>query len=172
MPQTAVLTPRIPSQNALSNLLPGDGGIPDTISAWAERYFATEVTTSVRSRKEQARDFRLFIAFLQSVIGSEERLDWTPRVSREFVDYLRSQIHEDGSRRFADRTINRVLAHLKTFAKWVNNNRPVPQREHPLLKFKGLAEERRLDLERARAVAERRTPPRCRRPLAGDRRAV
>jgi hypothetical protein len=67
------------------------------------------VTTSVRSRKEQARDFRLFIGFLQTVIGSEERLDWTPRVSREFVDYLRSQIHEDGSRRFADRTVNRCV---------------------------------------------------------------
>jgi integrase len=119
-------------------------------------YFATEVTTSARSRKEQARDFRLFIAFLRDVIGSEQRLDWTPRVSREFVDYLRSQIHEDGGRRFADRTINRVIAHLKTFAKWVNNNSPFPKREHPLLKFKGLAEESRLDLERALTVAEHR----------------
>ena len=156
MPKTAVLTPRIPSQNALSNLLPGDGGVPDTISAWAERYFATEVTTSVRSRKEQARDFRLFIAFLQSVIGSEERIDWTPRVSREFVDYLRSQIHEDGSRRFADRTVNRVIAHLKTFAKWVNSRSPFPKNEHPLLKLKGLADDNRLDLERALTVAEHR----------------
>ena len=156
MPKTAVLTPRNHSQNALSNLLPGEGGVPDTISAWAERYFATEVTTSVRSRKEQARDFRLFIGFLQSVIGSEERIDWTPRVSREFVDYLRSQIHEDGSRRFADRTVNRVIAHLKTFAKWVNGRSPFPKREHPLLKFKGLAEESRLDLERALTVAEHR----------------
>src|SRR5512132_1723708 len=119
------LTPSIPNQTALSNLWPGDGGVPDTISAWAERYFATEVTTGERSRKEQARDFRLFIAFLQHEIGSEQRLAWTPRVSREFVDYLRSQIHPDGSRRFADRTINRVLAHLKTFAKWVHSRKPL-----------------------------------------------
>ena len=42
-----------------------------------------------------------------SEIGSEERLRWTPRVSREFIDYLRSQLHEDGKRRFADRTVNR-----------------------------------------------------------------
>jgi hypothetical protein len=65
-------------------------------TAWAERYFLTEVTTGERSRKEQARDFRLFIAFLRHEIGSEECAGWTPRVSREFVDYLRSQLHEDG----------------------------------------------------------------------------
>ena len=112
--------------------------------------------TSARSRKEQARDFRLFIGFLQSVISSEERIDWTPRVSREFVDYLRSQIHEDGSRRFADRTVNRVIAHLKTFAKWVNSRSPFPKNEHPLLKMKGLADDNRLDLERALTVAEHR----------------
>ena len=83
MRNTTDLTPLIPNHNAPSNLLPGDGELPDTISAWAERYFATEVTTGERSRKEQARDFRLFIGFLQNVIGSEQRLDWTPRVSRE-----------------------------------------------------------------------------------------
>ena len=96
------------------------------------------MTTCARSRKEQARDFRLFIAFLRDVIGSEQRIDWTPRVSREFVDYLRSQLHPDGKRRFADRTINRVIAHLKTFAKWIHSCRPFPK-EHPLQKFKALA---------------------------------
>ena len=110
----------------------------------------------MRSRKEQARDFRLFIAFLQSVIGSEERIDWTPRVSREFVDYLRSQLHPDGKRHYADRTINRVIAHLKTFAKWINNTRPFPKREHPLLKMKGLADDNKLELERALTDAEHR----------------
>src|SRR5512133_3252332 len=157
MPKTTELTPQIPSQNALSNLMPGDGELPDTISAWAERYFATEVTTGERSRKEQARDFRLFIGFLRTEIGSEERLSWTPRVSREFVDYLRSQIHEDGSRRFADRTVNRVIAHLKTFAKWVNSRSP-----------------RRGQPARSRTRPDRGGTPsdaRCRRPPPGDRRA-
>lgn len=123
-------------------------------TAWAERYFLTEVTTGERSRKEQARDFRLFIGFLRNEIGSEERLRWTPRVSREFVDHLRSQVHEDGQRRFADRTVNRVLAHLKTFAKWVHSRRPFLDPEHA--KMKGLAEEGGLELERALTPEERR----------------
>jgi integrase len=156
MPKTALLAPRNPSQNAAANLWPGEGDLPDTVSAWADLYFATEVTTGERSRKEQARDFRLFIAFLRSGIGSEERLRWTPRVSREFIDYLRSQLHEDGQRRFADRTVNRVLAHLKTFAKWIHSRRPFPGKEHPLQKFKALAEDSRLELERALTPDERR----------------
>jgi site-specific recombinase XerD len=156
MPKTAVLAPRIPDQNAVSNVWPGEEGLPDTVSAWAERYFATAVTTGERSRKEQGRDFRLFLAFLRNEIGSEERLRWTPRVSREFVDYLRSQVHEDGQRRFADRTINRVLAHLKTFAKWIHSRRPFPDKEHPLAKLKALAEEGKLDLERALTSDESR----------------
>jgi integrase len=156
MPETMLPVPRKLAQNTLSNLWPGDEGLADTISAWAELYFLTEVTTGERSRKEQARDFRLFISFLVQVIGSEERRSWTPRVSREFVDYLRSQLREDGSRRFADRTINRCVAHLKTFAKWINSHRPFPNNEHPLLKFKGLAEDGKLELSRALTVEERR----------------
>jgi integrase len=156
MAETMILVPQNPDQNAVANFLVGDDAIPDTVSAWAERYFLTEVTTGERSRKEQARDFRLFIAFLRSEIGSEERLRWTPRVSREFIDYLRSQLHEDGKRRFADRTVNRVLAHLKTFAKWIHSRRPFPGNEHPLQKFKALAEDSRLDLERALTPDERR----------------
>jgi integrase len=156
MRETELIAVSNRDQNAASKLWPGEEGLPDTVSAWAERYFATEVTTGERSRKEQARDFRLFIAFLRNEIGSEERLRWTPRVSREFVDYLRSQLHEDGQRRFADRTVNRVLAHLKTFAKWVHSRRPFLGNEHPMEKIKGLAEEGRLELERALTPDERR----------------
>src|SRR5512133_2512935 len=157
MPETELQVLSNRDQNATANLWPGEGGLPDTISAWAERYFATEVTTGERSRKEQARDFRLFISFLRTEIGSEERERWTPRVSREFVDYLRSQVHEDGGRRFADRTVNRVIAHLKTFAKWVNSRSP-----------------RRGQPARSRTRPDRGGTPsdaRCRRPPPGDRRA-
>jgi integrase len=156
MPETLDLAPRIPSQNAASNLEPGSGGVPDTVSAWAELYFLTEVTTGVRSRKEQVRDFRLFLAFLRDEIGCEERERWTPRVSRAFIDSLRSQLREDGRRRFADRTINRVVAHLKTFAKWIHRRRPFPDKEHPLQKIKALAEDGKLDIERALTPDERR----------------
>jgi integrase len=49
-----------------------------------------------------------------------------------------------------------VLAHLKTFAKWIHSRRPFPGKEHPLQKFKALAEDSRLELERALTPDERR----------------
>ena len=156
MSETELLVLSNADQNAAANLWPGEGGLPDTISAWAERYFRTEVTTGERSRKEQARDFRLFLAFLRDEIDAEERERWTPRVSREFIDYLRSQLREDGRRRFADRTVNRIVAHLKTFSKWIHRRRPFPDKEHPLQKIRALAEDGRLEIERAITVDERR----------------
>ena len=128
---------------------------PDTIPAWAELYFRFEVTTSERSQKEQQRDFRLFHAFLLREAGSDERTQWTPRVSRAFVDALRSEVKEEGGRRWSDRTVNRIVAHLKTFAKWIHKLRPFPL-GNPTEKLKSLSVTGVLELERALTEAERR----------------
>lgn len=88
--------PQHNAQNALAKLF-GPEQLPDTVSAWAELYFRIEVTTSPRSRKEQQRDLQLFIDFLFRAAGQEERLVWTPRTSRAFVDALRAE--RQGERR-------------------------------------------------------------------------
>ena len=54
-------------------------------------YFQLEVTTSERSQKEQQRDLKLFIAFMREQEGNEQRMKWTPRLSRAFVDALRGK---------------------------------------------------------------------------------
>jgi integrase len=128
---------------------------PDTIPAWAELYFRFEVTTSERSQKEQERDFRLFHEFMLREAGSDARTQWTPRVSRAFVDALRSEVKEKGGRRWSDRTINRIVAHLKTFSKWIHKLRPFPL-GNPTEKLKNLAVTGVLELERALTESERR----------------
>ena len=147
-------------QNSASNLLPvpaasEQGGEGDSLAEWAEHYFRFEVTTSQRSQKEQRRDLDLFLRFMTAVAGTLERSAWTPRVSRAFVDALRKEIDADGSRHYSDRTINRVAAHLKTFAKWIHKLRPFPL-GNPTDKLKGLALNGVLELERALTVDERR----------------
>jgi integrase len=149
-----------PDQNGAPNLLPvlaglGEGGGDDSLDLWAEHYFRFEVTTSVRSQKEQRRDLELFLRFMAAATGTLERSAWTPRVSRAFVDALRKEIDQDGSRHYSDRTINRVAAHLKTFAKWIHKLRPFPL-GNPTDKLKGLALNGVLELERALTVDERR----------------
>jgi hypothetical protein len=71
---------------------------PDTVPAWVELYFWFEVTTSERSQKEQRRYFQLFTDFMVSEAGSDERMQWTPRLSRAFVEALRSEVKEKGGK--------------------------------------------------------------------------
>ncbi len=130
-------------------------GWPDTVSAWAELYFHAEVTTGERSRKEQRRDLRLFLDFMVSVAGDDSRERWTNRLTRLFVDTLRGETGEDGTRRRSDRTINRVMAHLKTFAKWIHEHRRFPN-GCPTEKIRALGESGKLELERALTEDERR----------------
>ncbi len=144
-------------QNAMPNLLGVFSGEnwPDTIPVWAELYFRFEVTTSERSQREQQRDFRLFHTFMLREAGGDERTQWTPRVSRAFVDALRSEVKEEEGRRWSDRTINRIVAHLKTFSKWIHKLRPFPL-GNPTEKLKSLSVTGILELERALTEAERR----------------
>lgn len=120
----------------------------DRLSAWLEAYFALEVTTSVLSQREQRRDLERFLAFMRLEIGNDHRVSWTPRLSRAFVEALRSEIKEAGGRRFSDRTINRTLAHLKTFATWIHKHRAFPF-GNPTEKLKNLIVAVGLEIERA-----------------------
>ena len=128
---------------------------PDTISWWIEQYFRIEVSTAPSSRKVQAHDLALFRDYLIEEERTEKRLAWTPRLTRAFQDHLRRTIDEHGGRRWRDRTINRVLAHLKTFGKWVHKLAPFPLGS-PTEKLKLLPTTTGLEVDRAITPAERR----------------
>ena len=129
--------------------------MPDTLALWAEAYFRVEVTTSVRSQQEQRRDIQAFLDFMWSEEKSHDRLAWTPRLSRAFMDFLKTEVEADGQRRRSDRTINRMFAHLKTWAKWIHKIKPFPL-GNPMEKLKGLQVASSLDIERALTPGERR----------------
>ena len=94
-----------------------ESGAGDAIAAWIEAYFRFEVTTSPSSQQAQRRDLGRFLAFMQLEEGSDERQRWTNRLSRAFVEALRGELTPQGKRRYSDRTIARVVAHLKTFCR-------------------------------------------------------
>ena len=145
-------TPPKSNQNTFPKLFQVEG--PDTVSAWAEAYLRLEVTTSERSRQEQRRDLQRFLDFLFQVAGSDARLQWTPRLSRVFVDALCQE--RCGERRhWSDRTVNRIVAHVKTFAKWLHKHRPFPL-GNPMERIKALPLSGGLEIERALTEAERR----------------
>jgi integrase len=103
----------------------------------------------------QRRDLGRFLAFMLREEWSDERPLWTSRLSRVFLDALRKEINADGSRRFSDRTIARIAAHLKTFAKWIHSLRPFRNGD-PTEKLKTVLTGPGLEIERALSESERR----------------
>jgi hypothetical protein len=137
------------------DLIAVKNGFPDTISFWIEAYFGYEVTTSVSSQKVQKRDLALFRDFMIDDCGREDRSLWSPRLSKAFADHLKKKNPAKGRGGYSDRTVNRILAHLKTLAKWIHKLRPFPL-GNPMAKTKLMPIGNGLEIERAISPAERR----------------
>jgi site-specific recombinase XerD len=137
--------------------LPAD--LPGSLTWWAEQYFKFEVSTAESSQAVQRRDIGLFVGYVTDETGSDEVKAWTPRLSRSFQESLKKELEaKKGSvarRRFSDRTINRVMAHLKTFSKWIHKLKPFALGD-PMTKISLLKVGTGLEIERALSQSERR----------------
>jgi hypothetical protein len=87
--------------------------------------------------------------------GREDRSLWTPRLSKAFADHLKKRESAKGRGGYSDRSVNRILAHLKIFAKWIHKLRPFPLGD-PMAKMKLMPIGNGLEIERAISPAERR----------------
>lgn len=129
-----------------------------SLAWWIEQYFKFEVTTAASSQTVQRRDLVLFLSYVKEESGDDAVAAWTPRLSRSFQDRLRKELElKDGAgkRRLSDRSINRVMAHLKTFSKWIHKLRPFALGD-PMGKVSLLKVGNGLEIERACSTAERR----------------
>lgn len=155
MPTNAsALVPQKATRNSSGPLLQVPREFPDTVSWWAEQYFRFEVTTSSSSQKVQKRDIQFFVSYMLDEEGRDDRMAWSPRLSKVFHERMRKEL-VDGHRRWSDRTVNRVMAHLKTFAKWIHKLRPFPL-GNPMEKIRLQPLGTGLEVERALTTSERR----------------
>src|SRR5499427_3433444 len=136
-------------------LVPRGAGGQDGLGWWVEQYFQHAVTTSPASQQVQRRDLALFLRYLQTEEGTDQHLAWTPRIARAFQQHLRQTLTTEGRRAWSDKTIQRILAHLKTFATWVHTHQPFPL-GHPMTAIKLPALGTGLEVDRALTAAERR----------------
>ena len=127
----------------------------DGLAWWVDQYFHHAVTTSPASQQVQRRDLGLFLRYLHAEEGTDQRMAWTPRLARAFQEHLQQTLTPVGHRAWSDRTIRRILAHLKTFATWVHTHQPFPL-GHPLAAIKLPAHGTGLEVDRALTAAERR----------------
>ena len=123
-------------------------GDKDTLANWMEVYFEYGPPVADSSRKEKERDLKSFMSFMVREYGYDRRLDWTPRLSQSFRKDLQEQITESGSRRYNDRTINRHIASLKSFSRWVHKHCPFPLGD-PMEEIRAGKTTSLLDIERA-----------------------
>jgi len=126
-----------------------------SLKAWLEAYFKIEVSSSESSRREAFRDISCFIDYFIKETGTDDPKYWTPRLSADFKTSLRNTLNEKGTRRWSDRSINRMLAHLKTFAKWIHKHKPFTL-GNPMDKIKTIATASLLNIDRAITKQERR----------------
>src|SRR5687768_9942032 len=147
------------SQNTIRNdivplaLLLHEGS--ESLEAWVAHYFRLAVTTSLASQKVQHRDFALFLRYMQTEEGHTRCMAWTPRLTRDFQRHLQGTRTERGQRYWSDKTMVRVMAHLKTLATWMHSLQPFPL-GHPMAKIKLPAVGSSLQIERALTPSERR----------------
>ncbi len=147
--------PQITMRNDETALIRLSEAMPDGVGWWAEQYFQFEVTTSPASQKVQQRDLKRFLRYLIAEEHTDQREAWTPRLSRDFQRHLRQTLNVQGQRVWSDKTIIRVMAHLKTFAKWVHKLRPFPL-GNPMAKITLPGVGTGLEVERALTPGERR----------------
>ena len=142
-------------QNALRNDLIAQTTRQESLSEWLKAYFEFEDTTADSSREVKRRDITLYVSYQVQVTGGDRHSDWTPRQSKAFINSMCKEIHEDGSRVRNDRTINRIIAHLKHFSKWIHKYQPFIL-GNPMVKIKAFRTASLLDIERATTETERR----------------
>ncbi len=144
----------LPQITARKDLATGDQE-QNHLAWWIDAYFHYEVTTLESSQKVQRRDLKLFAAFMTRETDGDRLVDWTPRMSQAFKISMQKHLTASGKRRWNDRTVNRILDHIRTFAKWIHKHHPFPL-SNPMHKIKSLATSSLLDVDRALTPTERR----------------
>jgi len=99
----------------------------DSILHWVQKYWETKVEGSppgtIRGKRD---DLQLFLSFVSAVVASDHVDDWTPSISKSFKSWL--QKHDPKPVRkhmkaYAPSSVNRMLATLRHFAKFVQDSR-------------------------------------------------
>ena len=100
----------------------------DSLTYWLQRYWQTKVIGSPEgTMRAKHDDLLLFTNFFIAVIGSDAVDFWTPSVSKSFKAWLQKDSPKNPEREYekayAPTSVNRMLATLRHFARFVNQHR-------------------------------------------------
>ena len=108
-------------------VVPAQGRKQDSMLHWVTEYWETRVLGSPAGTTRGKRDdLQLFLSFFTNVVASDYVDDWTPSLSKAFKAWLQNadpkppRKHEKA---YAPSSINRMLATLRHFAKFIQESR-------------------------------------------------
>lgn len=103
-----------------------DSSQRDSLDAWILLYFKIHVMGApIKTQQAKQRDLEKFMRFFNAAIGKDCVDGWTPAVTRCFQNSLANTVSVITSKTYSPTTINRVMATLRHFARWLQSQRPL-----------------------------------------------
>ena len=97
---------------------------PNSLLGWIHLYFQVHVVGSPeKTITAKKNDLSKFLDFFGKWIGNDHIDNWTPAVSKQFQAVLKNKISIHTNKPFKPTTINRIMATVKHFSKWVTDRR-------------------------------------------------
>ena len=116
----------VDDKNLVTKNTPDQQHQQDLLTYWAGLYFQFHVVGgSPNTERAKRRDLEKFLAFFVDNLGHEHVDAWTPSVTKGFQRALQNTVPLGYSKPLAPSSINRILATVRHFGKWLHQQRPV-----------------------------------------------
>ena len=115
--------------NYISNELKIDmfsGLKSDSLDDWLDLFVKYHSGNSVETLKIKQRDIAVFLDYMMVYCGNINRIEWKISLSRSFHNFIKVNNNTRTGNPYSDKTINRILTNLKTFANWIHKIKPFP----------------------------------------------
>jgi integrase/recombinase XerD len=97
-----------------------------SLTEWMTQYFHLHVIGAPpKTVNAKEKDLQRFLIFFKNEVGHDHVDNWTPVVTKQFQKSLVTTISPITQKPLKETTINRVLATVRHFGKWLHKQRPL-----------------------------------------------
>lgn len=98
----------------------------ESLYAWVRLYLETQVSGApLKTQQAKRRDLEQFTRFYVDTTGSVDLDAWTPAMTKHFQESMVKTISAVTGKPYSHTTINRMMATLRHFGRWVQQQRPL-----------------------------------------------
>jgi integrase/recombinase XerD len=99
---------------------------PNSLTGWISLYYHLSVkASSIKTQQSKSQDLNKFIRFYHDKTQSDNINYWILPITQQFQDYLKCQTSPITNQVYKATTINRIMATIKHFAKWLLTRHPL-----------------------------------------------